>query len=213
MSATELSPQGQGTDAKLAPIHNDQGSKKARITSMARASTDFYGAIGWFLGLLITLFVSAPVIWFVTTNASRSNRDTLLAFGIAIAWWLNPLSLGALGYVLSNVRAWRLWTVLGLVLWAGINLMVSMSIVSTNARIMVINGLIVLGYILGGLLFLYIQLRVFIWAASGKPLRFFFGTLGWAAFNGLIYWAIISPEVLNIVLVVLSLALRVVFIL
>jgi cell division protease FtsH len=210
MSATELSP--QGSDAKLLTLQND-GSKKARLASMARASTDFYGGIGWIVGLLITLFVSAPVIWFVTTNASRSNRATVLALGIAIAWWLNPLSLGALGYVLSNVRAWRLWTVLGLLVWAGINLMVSMSIVSTNARIMVINGLIILGYILGGLLFLYIQLRVFIWAASGKPLRFFFGTLGWAAFNGLIYWAIISPEVLNIVLVVLSLAFRVIFIL
>jgi cell division protease FtsH len=210
MSATELSP--QGSDAKLLTLQND-GSKKARMASMARASTDFYGGIGWIVGLLITLFVSAPVIWFVTTNASRSNRATVLALGIAIAWWLNPLSLGALGYVLSNVRAWRLWTVLGLLVWAGINLMVSMSIVSTNARIMVINGLIILGYILGGLLFLYIQLRVFIWAASGKPLRFFFGTLGWAAFNGLIYWAIISPEVLNIVLVVLSLAFRVIFIL
>ena len=97
MSATELSP--QGTDAKLAPIHNDQGSRKARITSMARASTDFYGAIGWLIGLLITLFVSLPVIWFVTANASGSNRSTLLAVGIAIAWWLNPLSLGALGYL------------------------------------------------------------------------------------------------------------------
>ena len=211
MSATELSP--QGSDAKLLTLQNDGSSKKARMASMARASTDLYGGIGWIVGLFITLFVSAPIIWFVTTNASRSNRATVLAIGIAIAWWLNPLSLGALGYVVSNVRAWRLWTVLGLLLWVGINLMVSMSIVSTNARIMVINGLIVLGYILGGLLFLYIQLRVFIWAASGKPLRFFFGTLGWAAFNGLIYWAIISPEVLNIVLVVLSLALRVVFIL
>ena len=210
MSATELSP--QGSDAKLLTLQND-GSKKARMASIARASTDLYGGIGWIVGLFITLFVSAPVIWFLTTNASRSNRATVLAVGIAIAWWLNPLSLGALGYVLSNVRAWRLWTVIGFLIWAGINLMVSMSIVSTNARIMVINGLIVLAYILGGLLFLYIQLRVFIWAASGKPLRFFFGTLGWAAFNGLIYWAIISPEVLNIVLVVLSLALRVVFIL
>jgi len=211
MSATELSP--KGADAKLVPIQSGEGSKKARMASMARASTDFYGAIGWVLGLLITLFVSAPVIWFVTSNATRSSRGSVLALGIAIAWWLNPLSLGALGYVVSNIRAWRLWTVLGLLVWAGINLMVSMSIVSTNARIMVINGLIILGYILGGLLFLYIQLRVFIWAASGKPLRFFFGTLGWAAFNGLIYWAIISPEVLNIVLVVLSLAFRVIFIL
>ncbi|HEX9387490.1 MAG TPA: AAA family ATPase, partial [Anaerolineales bacterium] len=210
MSATELSP--QGSDAKLMPIH-DEGSKKARMASMARASTDLYGAIGWMLGLFLTLFVSAPAIWFVTTNASRSSREMILAWGIAIAWWLNPLSLGALGYVFSNVRAWRSWTMLGLLVWGGINLLVSMSIVSTNARIMVINGLIILGYVLLGLLFLYVQLRVFIWAASGKPARFFFGTLGWAAFNGLIYWAIISPEVLNIVLVVLSLAFRVIFIL
>ena len=76
---------------------------------------------------------------------------------------------------------------------------------------MVVNGLIIIGYMLLALLFLYIQLRVFIWAASGKPARFFFGILGWAAFNGLIYWAIISPEVLNIILVVLSFACRIVF--
>src|SRR5215208_1043095 len=211
MSATEFS--SKGTDAKLVPIHNDDGSKKARMTSMARAATDFYGAIGWFLGLFLTLFISIPAIWFVTTNAARSDRAAILAWGIAIAWWLNPLSLGALGYVLSNIRAWRLWTVVGLVVWAAVNLLVSMSIVSTNARIMVINGLIVVGYILLGLLFLYIQLRVFMWAAGGKPARFFFGILAWGAFNGLIYWAIVSPEVLNIVLVVLSLAFRVIFIL
>jgi cell division protease FtsH len=211
MTTTELSPQGQGTDTKLVPIRNDEGGKKARMASMARASTDFYGAIGWLVGLLITLFISAPVIWFVTTNASRSNRESVLALGIAIAWWLNPLSLGALGYVLSNVRAWRLWTIIGLLVWAVVNLLVSMAIVSTNARIMIVNGLIIVGYVLLALLFLYIQLRVFIWAASGKPFRFFFGILAWAAFNGLIYWAIISPEVLNIVLVVLGLALRIVF--
>ena len=209
MSASELSP--QGTDAKLVPIHNDEGSKKARITSLARASTDFYGAVGWMIGLFLTLFVSIPAIWFVTANASRSSREMILAWGIAIAWWLNPLSLGALGYVLSNVRAWRLWTGIGLVLWAVVNLLVSMSIVSTNARIMVVNGLIVLGYILAALLFLYLQLRVFIWAASGKPIRFFFGILGWAALNGLIYWAVISPEVLNIILVAMGFILRIVF--
>jgi cell division protease FtsH len=209
MSATELSP--QGTDAKLVPIRHDDGSKKARITSMARASTDFYGALGWMIGLLITLLISAPVIWFLTTNASRSNRESILALGIAVAWWFNPLSLGALGYVLSNIRAWRLWTAIGLLLWATVNILVSMAIVSTNARIIIINGLIVVGYILLALFILYIQLRVFIWAASGRPTRFFFGILAWAAFNGLIYWAIISPEVLNIILVVLSFALRIVF--
>jgi cell division protease FtsH len=211
MSATELSP--QGTDAKVVPVRKDEGGKRARMASMARASTDFYGAIGWLVGLFITLFLSAPIIWFMTNNASRSNRAEVLALGIAIAWWFNPLSLGALGYVLSNLRAWRVWTVLGLLIWAFVNILISMSIVSTTARIMTLNGLIIVGYILLGLLFLYIQLRVFIWAASGKPARFFFGTLAWAAFNGLIYWAVISPEVLNIVLVVLSLAFRVVFIL
>jgi cell division protease FtsH len=211
MSATELSPQGQGTDTKVVPLHHDEGGKKARMASMARASTDFYGAIGWLVGLLITLFLSAPIIWFVTNSASRSNREEVLAWGIAIAWWFNPLSLGALGYVLSNVRAWRLWTIIGLVLWAFINVLVSLAFVSANARIMIANGLIIVGYILLALLFLYIQLRVFIWAASGKPTRFFFGILGWAALNGLIYWAIISPEVMNIVLVILSFALRIVF--
>jgi cell division protease FtsH len=211
MSATELSP--QGADGKLVPLRNDNEAKKARLTAMARASTDLYGTIGWAVGLLITLLISAPVIWFLTTNASRSSRESVLALGIAIAWWFNPLSLGALGYVLSNIRVWRLWTAIGLVIWAVVNALVSMAIVSTNARIMIINGLIVLGYVLLALLFIYIQLRVFIWAASGKPMRFFFGILAWAAFNGLIYWAIVSPEVLNIVLVVLSLAFRVVFIL
>src|SRR5215213_4330416 len=211
MSATELSP--QGAENKLVPLLTEDEAKKARMASMARASTDFYGTIGWLIGLLITLLISAPVIWFLSTNASRSNRESVLALGLAIAWWFNPLSTGALGYVLSNVRAWRLWTAIGLVIWAVVNALVSMAIVSTNARIMIVNGMIILGYILLGLLFLYIQLRVFIWAASGKSLRFFFGIMGWAAFNGLIYWAIVSPEVLNIVLVVLSLAFRVVFIL
>src|SRR5215217_7507320 len=211
MSATELSPQGKGTDSKLVPIHNDQGSKKARMASMARASTDFYGAIGWVLGLFITLFVSAPIIWFVTTNASRSSREMILAWGIAIAWWLNPLSLGALGYILSNIRVWRVGTLFALFLWVGINLLVSMAIVSEDARIMIFNGLIILGYVLLGLFFLYIQLRVFIWAASGKPVRFFFGIMAWAAFNGLIYWAVINPEVLNIILVALGFALRILF--
>jgi cell division protease FtsH len=211
MSATELSPRGQGTETDLVPIRNDEGSKKARITSIARANTDFYGAVGWIIGLLITLLISLPVIWFVTANVSRADRASVLTLGIAIAWWLNPLSLGALGYVFSNVRAWRLWTIIGLIVWATVNILVSLAIVSTNARIMIINGLIVVGYIILALFILYIQLRVFIWAASGKPARFFFGILGWAAFNGLIYWAIISPEVLNIILVVLSLALRIVF--
>jgi cell division protease FtsH len=211
MATTELTP--PNTDNKLAKLGDEDASKKARMASSARASTDFYGAIGWLIGLLLTLFVSIPVILFLVNNASRSTRADILIWGIAIAWWLNPLSLGALGYVLSNLRAWRFWTFLGLFIWAAVNFLVSAAIVSTPARVSIINGLVVLAYILLGLLFLYIQLRVFIWAAAGKPVRFFFGILGWAALNGLIYWAIISPEVMNIILVVLSLAFRVIFIL
>src|SRR3970040_2385531 len=101
MSATELTP--QGTETKLVPLRQDEGGKKARMAAMARASTDFYGAIGWLIGLFLTLFVAAPAIWLVTNSASRSTRAEILLLGVAIAWWFNPLSLGGLGYVLSNI--------------------------------------------------------------------------------------------------------------
>lgn len=209
MSATELTP--QGADNKLARLRSEDEARKARMAYSARASTDFWGALGWLIGLFITLAIAIPVILYIYNNTRVSARDEILAIGIAVAWWFNPLSFGALGYILSNVRAWRGWTVPALLLWAAINAMISMSIASETARVVVFNGLVVLGYILLGLFFLYIQLRVFIWAASGKPTRFFFGILGWAALNGLVYWAIINPEVLNIVLVALGFALRILF--
>src|SRR5688572_1742181 len=153
MTTTELTP--PGTDKKLAKLRDEDASKRAQMASSARASTDFYGAVGWLIGLFLTLIISIPIIWFLVNNASRSARSDILIWGIAIAWWLNPLSLGALGYVLSNVRAWRFKTVLGLLLWATVNFLVSAAIVSTPARIIIINGLVILGYILLGLLFLY----------------------------------------------------------
>jgi len=209
MSATELTP--QGADQNLGKLRSDDEAKKARTTYSVTSSTDFWGALGWMIGLFITLVISIPVIIYLVNNASRSTRDDVLAIGVAIAWWFNPLAVGALGYVLSNIRAWRGWTVLGLLIWGVINLLISLAIVSDDARIQIYNGLVVVGWILLGLLFLYIQLRVFIWAASGKPARFFFGILGWTAFNGLIYWALINPEVLNIILVALGFALRILF--
>ena len=209
MSATELTP--QGADNKLARLRSEDEARKARTAYSTRASTDFWGALGWMIGLFLTLAIAIPLILYIYNTTRASARDDVLAIGIAIAWWFNPLSLGALGYVLSNIRAWRFWTLLGLFLWAGINLLISMSIVSEPARVMTFNGLIVLGYILLGLFFLYIQLRVFIWAASGKPTRFFFGIMGWAALNGLVYWAVINPEVLNIILVALGFAFRILF--
>lgn len=210
MSGTELSP--QGSDNKLAKMNGGEQAKKTRAAYTAKASSDLYGGIGWIVGLFLTLFVSIPVIWFLTSrDLSRSARENILIYGIAIAWWLNPLSLGGLGYIISNVRAWRFWTIAGLFVWAAVNVLVSSAMVSDVARIVIINGLIILSYVLLGLLFLYIQLRVFIWAAAGKPGRFFFGILGWAAFNGLVYWAIISPDVLNIVLVALGFVFRILF--
>jgi len=208
MSMTELTPQTPKND--LVKLNAEKG-KTNRVAYTAKASSDFYGGVGWVIGLFVTLFISTPLIWFLTTNASRSTREQILVLGIAIAWWFNPLSLGALGYIFSNLRSWRFWTVAALLVWAVVNTLVSAAIVDETARILIANGLIILGYVLLGLWFLYIQLRVFIWAAAGKPGRFFFGIMGWAALNGLLYWAIINPEVLNIILVVLGLALRIVF--
>ena len=206
-----MSNSGMGQGNVPALKVGTEDAKRKRDAYNARASSDFWGGVGWFVGFLITLIASAPILWFIANNASRTTRAELLAIGFAVAWWLNPLSLGALGYIGSNVRAWRWWTVLAVALWAVVNGLVSFSIASESARAAVVNGLEVFGYVLLGLLFLYIQLRVFLWAASGKPARFFFGLMGWAAFNGLVYWAIISPEVLNIVLVVLSFAFRILF--
>jgi cell division protease FtsH len=75
----------------------------------------------------------------------------------------------------------------------------------------VVDGLISFLFFLLGLGILYIQLRVFLWAAGGKPTRFFFGLLGWSALNGLVYAAIINPEVLNVILNVLGFVLQIAF--
>ena len=167
MSATEISP--EGAETKFVTVRTEHDEKKARMAYSSRASTDFYGVLGWLAGLLITLFISLPLIIYLVNNASRSTRDEVLAAGLAVAWWLNPLSLGALGYLWGNRHIWRAWTALGLFIWFGVNVLVTLAFVSEDARIRIINGLLLLGYILLGLLFLYIQLRVFVWAASGKP--------------------------------------------
>jgi cell division protease FtsH len=209
MSNSELSPQGNKN--QLVKITGGDQAKRTREAYNAKASSDFYGAVGWMSGFLITLFAIAPILFYLATHASRGSRGTILAIGFAVAWWLNPLSLGALGYIASNVRSWRWWTILGLFIWGFVNVLISFSIAFETARAQVLNGLLILFYVLLALLFLYIQLRVFIWAAAGKPARFFFGILGWAAFNGLVYWAIISPEVLNLILVVLGFVFQIVF--
>ena len=184
---------------------------RSRSKVVTKPATDFYGGIGWVIGLLLTLFVSAPVIWFLTQNASRADRAEILAYGLAAAWWLNPLSLGGLFYIFSNIRVWRFWTLPALLVWLLINAMVSASVASEVALDWVLNALSIGGLILLGLLFLYIQLRVFVWAASGNAGRFFFGIIGWALLNGLVVWALINPDVLNIVLVALGFIFQVVF--
>ncbi|MFN8413512.1 MAG: hypothetical protein U0Z26_14095 [Anaerolineales bacterium] len=40
--------------------------------------------IGWIVGLLLTIFVSTRVIWFLTSSASRSVQTDVLT-GIAVA--------------------------------------------------------------------------------------------------------------------------------
>jgi cell division protease FtsH len=208
MSTSELT----SPESKLIKKQTEE-SKKARAASAVRASSDFYGTIGWFAGLFITLFISLPlIIILLNQTTTRSARESALMTGLAIAWWLNPLSLGSLGYIIGNIRAWRFWTILGLVLWFGINVLVSLAFVSQDARILIANGLLMAGYAALALGFLYVQLRVFMWAASGKASRFFFGIMGWLALNALIIWAIIDPAVMNVLLTVISLAFRVLFV-
>ncbi|MFN8413511.1 MAG: hypothetical protein U0Z26_14090 [Anaerolineales bacterium] len=66
----------------------------------------------------------------------------------------------------------------------------------STGRVWVINGFVgCILYFSTGLLFLYLQLRVFVWAASGNAGRFFFGIIGWAALNGLVVWAESRPSI------------------
>src|SRR5215510_15493683 len=156
-----------GNQAPLAPRQNEDKAKRTRESYKAGASSDFYGGIGWMIGLLITLFASTPILLYIAANASRSTRDQILAVGIAIAWWFNPLALGALGYIFSNVRLWRFWTVFAILVWAVVNALSSLSIASEPIRGRVVVGLVIFFYVLFGLWILYIQLRVFLWAAGG----------------------------------------------
>ena len=77
MSSSELSPLGKNI--------GDQARKKTREAYNAKASSDFYGAAGWLVGFLITLFASTPILWYLATNASRETRAQILGIGFAVA--------------------------------------------------------------------------------------------------------------------------------
>ena len=83
MSNGSLVP--QGNQSPLAPIRATDRAQRTREAYNAKASSDFYGAVGWLVGFLITLFASAPILLYLAANASRSTRDQILAFGIAVA--------------------------------------------------------------------------------------------------------------------------------
>lgn len=42
---------------------------KSRSRVVTKPATDFYGGVGWIIGLLITVFVSTPVILLLVRNA------------------------------------------------------------------------------------------------------------------------------------------------
>ncbi len=92
MSNNELSP--QGNQNPLAKITGGDQARKTREAYNAKASSDFYGAVGGMIGFLITLFATGPILFYLARNASLETRGAILAIGFAIAWWFNPLSLG-----------------------------------------------------------------------------------------------------------------------
>lgn len=208
MSNNELMPQGQNNDLVKS---REENARKNREAFKARSSSDVYGAVGWLTGFFITLFVSTPLIWILTENASRSVYEKTLLGGIAIAWWFNPLSLGALGYIFSNLRAWRFRTLGAIFIWFLANILISASIYDDTARIMILNGFIILGYLLFGLWFLYIQLRVFMWAAAGRAGLFFIRILGWGALNAIAYLTLVDPAVRATVFSVFGFLLQISF--
>src|SRR5688572_33448609 len=102
MSTTELSP--PGSENKLAKLGAEQ-AKKARATYTARASSDFYGGIGWAGWLVLLAFVSAPVILFFLNGGSfRSSREYVLYSGIGVWWWLQSFLVGVLGSIFWHIR-------------------------------------------------------------------------------------------------------------
>lgn len=208
MSNNEIVPQGQKNDPAKS---KEEKARKYREPFKARSSSDVYGAIGWLVGFFITLFISTPLIWVLTENASRSVYENTLLGGIAIAWWFNPLSLGALGYIFSNLRTWRFRIMGAIFIWFLANTLISASIYNDTARIIILNGFIILGYLIFGLWFLYIQLRVFMWAAAGRAGLFFFRILGWATLNGIAYLTLVDPAVRATVFNVLGFLLQISF--
>src|SRR5262245_13642155 len=106
----ELKPSGD--QRPLAKMNIEDESRKKRAAYKARSSSGLYGSVGWITGLLITFILSAILVYIVVNvDVSRSALAQILAVGIAIIWWFNPLSLGGLGYIASNARIWRFWTI------------------------------------------------------------------------------------------------------
>ena len=59
MSNSELSP--QGNQNPLAKLPSGDQARRTREAYNAKASSDFYGAVGWMVGFLITtLFLDLP---------------------------------------------------------------------------------------------------------------------------------------------------------
>src|ERR1044071_7087825 len=103
----------QGNRNVMAMLSSSDEAKRKREAYNATNSSDFWGGVGWMIGFFATLFGSVPILWYFATHASPSLREQILAGGTAIAWWFNPLSVGAAFYVGSHARAWRWWTILG----------------------------------------------------------------------------------------------------
>ena len=210
MSNGALTPLGDQNP--LSKRMEEERAKRNRETYKARSSAYIFAGVGWVVGLVLTLIAAGALAYVLASvDVSRTGRIQITNVGLAIIWWLNPLSLGALGYIIGNWRAWRFWTIPALILWGFVNVLISFSFASTSARGVVADGLVTFLVIVAGLYALYLELRYFLWVTNGKPTRFVFGMVGWVVFHGIVYWAILDPTFRQFVFTALGALLQIVF--
>ncbi|HLF26490.1 MAG TPA: AAA family ATPase [Anaerolineae bacterium] len=168
---------------------------------------------GWVIGLIIMAGAIAAIA-FVVPGLIPSIQQPVTDVLVAVAWWLGPISLGMLGYLLTASQRRPLRLIGSLALWA---LFISPIYIAYLQQdiLDVIPG--IMGAVLSVLVvaaIVAVEFMLFNWAASQHDSRrFITRILLVAGLNGLALWAYLDSEVLNVILIALGFALQIVFVL